>query len=161
MYYIYVFHCVIYFFFFKQKTAYEMRISDWSSDVCSSDLPAINGGPTTGQQNADYVAGSQALEIRQGGTLRDRDSLLGDIANSSPMYVQDNEMIYVGANDGMLHAFSATKGQERFAYVPARIDFAALGTLSDPKYSTKHRYFVAGPVMVTSQEQAAGKHKMG
>src|SRR3546814_4980327 len=35
--------CVLYmlylsFFFFKQKTAYEMRISDWSSDVCSSDL---------------------------------------------------------------------------------------------------------------------------
>src|SRR3546814_7199482 len=30
----------VFFFFFKQKTAYEMRISDWSSDVCSSDLPA-------------------------------------------------------------------------------------------------------------------------
>src|SRR3546814_6468755 len=30
---------VWFFFFFKQKTAYEMRISDWSSDVCSSDLP--------------------------------------------------------------------------------------------------------------------------
>src|SRR3546814_5758888 len=30
--------CFCYFFFFKQKTAYEMRISDWSSDVCSSDL---------------------------------------------------------------------------------------------------------------------------
>src|SRR3546814_12602198 len=29
------------FFFFKQKTAYEMRISDWSSDVCSSDLPLV------------------------------------------------------------------------------------------------------------------------
>src|SRR3546814_8412071 len=29
---------VLYVFFFKQKTAYEMRISDWSSDVCSSDL---------------------------------------------------------------------------------------------------------------------------
>src|SRR3546814_10279918 len=29
----------MFFFFFKQKTAYEMRISDWSSDVCSSDLP--------------------------------------------------------------------------------------------------------------------------
>src|SRR3546814_12816049 len=29
---------MFYFFFFKQKTAYEMRISDWSSDVCSSDL---------------------------------------------------------------------------------------------------------------------------
>src|SRR3546814_18541495 len=43
---------VIMFFFFKQKTAYEMRISDWSSDVCSSDLkenvrlvsPYIGGG---------------------------------------------------------------------------------------------------------------------
>src|SRR3546814_9222050 len=30
---------VVCFFFFKQKTAYEVRISDWSSDVCSSDLP--------------------------------------------------------------------------------------------------------------------------
>src|SRR3546814_10735208 len=30
--------CMFIFFFFKQKTAYEMRISDWSSDVCSSDL---------------------------------------------------------------------------------------------------------------------------
>src|SRR3546814_11968016 len=30
-----------YFFFFKQKTAYEMRISDWSSDVCSSDLTVL------------------------------------------------------------------------------------------------------------------------
>src|SRR3546814_9883880 len=30
----------LFFFFFKQKTAYEMRISDWSSDVCSSDLHA-------------------------------------------------------------------------------------------------------------------------
>src|SRR3546814_4499647 len=34
---------VLVFFFFKQKTAYEMRISDWSSDVCSSDLPDRNG----------------------------------------------------------------------------------------------------------------------
>src|SRR3546814_5945248 len=31
------------FFFFKQKTAYEMRISDWSSDVCSSDLEVRSG----------------------------------------------------------------------------------------------------------------------
>src|SRR3546814_1292585 len=31
------------FFFFKQKTAYEMRISDWSSDVCSSDLVELGG----------------------------------------------------------------------------------------------------------------------
>src|SRR3546814_14243076 len=42
--------CILYWlyvFFFKQKTAYEMRISDWSSDVCSSDLssPARTGRP--------------------------------------------------------------------------------------------------------------------
>src|SRR3546814_5876944 len=38
---------LIIFFFFKQKTAYEMRISDWSSDVCSSDLfPEGAGRPT-------------------------------------------------------------------------------------------------------------------
>src|SRR3546814_4886403 len=33
--------CLFLFFFFKQKTAYEMRISDWSSDVCSSDLRGL------------------------------------------------------------------------------------------------------------------------
>src|SRR3546814_5325056 len=38
LYEVFVFFVVVCFFFFKQKTAYEMRISDWSSDVCSSDL---------------------------------------------------------------------------------------------------------------------------
>src|SRR3546814_16193331 len=37
------FFCLV-FFFFKQKTAYEMRISDWSSDVCSSDLILVGVG---------------------------------------------------------------------------------------------------------------------
>src|SRR3546814_6520930 len=37
---------IVFFFFFKQKTAYEMRISDWSSDVCSSDLHFIGGHDT-------------------------------------------------------------------------------------------------------------------
>src|SRR3546814_8650544 len=42
--------CFFVFFFFKQKTAYEMRISDWSSDVCSSDL--AEGWPDrTGRQS--------------------------------------------------------------------------------------------------------------
>src|SRR3546814_7042746 len=36
---LYALSICLFFFFFKQKTAYEMRISDWSSDVCSSDLP--------------------------------------------------------------------------------------------------------------------------
>src|SRR3546814_9707424 len=38
------------FFFFKQKTAYEMRISDWSSDVCSSDLTRGGDRARTGAQ---------------------------------------------------------------------------------------------------------------
>src|SRR3546814_14573474 len=47
---------LVLFFFFKQKTAYEMRISDWSSDVCSSDLAAdageAAGGLTACNKNA-------------------------------------------------------------------------------------------------------------
>src|SRR3546814_6890992 len=43
------------FFFFKQKTAYEMRISDWNSDVCSSDLAPSSNGVTVG-----FAASSQA-----------------------------------------------------------------------------------------------------
>src|SRR3546814_7990718 len=43
---IYICICFMLFFFFKQKTAYELRISDWSSDVCSSDLiRALQGTP--------------------------------------------------------------------------------------------------------------------
>src|SRR3546814_2658485 len=46
--------CCFCFFFFKQKTAYEMRISDWSSDVCSSDLK--NQNPLEPQDNGEFVA---------------------------------------------------------------------------------------------------------
>src|SRR3546814_2042688 len=44
-------------FFFKQKTAYEMRISDWSSDVCSSDLPVLHrsGRPCCLECDSDRV----------------------------------------------------------------------------------------------------------
>src|SRR3546814_4262883 len=50
--------CLVFvFFFFKQKTAYEMRISDWSSDVCSSDL-----GSGVNQSQVSCALGQQALE---------------------------------------------------------------------------------------------------
>src|SRR3546814_13047179 len=42
-------YSLYFFFFFKQKTAYEMRISDWSSDVCSSDLPSRASDVTPGR----------------------------------------------------------------------------------------------------------------
>src|SRR3546814_1743959 len=62
---------VCFFFFFKQKTAYEMRISDWSSDVCSSDLHArvdeetarTNGGVEHG---ADKRAGEGSAQGARG-----------------------------------------------------------------------------------------------
>src|SRR3546814_2541780 len=43
------------FFFFKQKTAYEMRISDWSSDVCSSDLLGVRQARLFGLQGVPFV----------------------------------------------------------------------------------------------------------
>src|SRR3546814_3179492 len=43
------------FFFFKQKTAYEMRISDWSSDVCSSDLPGLVAVPQICDETAKQI----------------------------------------------------------------------------------------------------------
>src|SRR3546814_4253415 len=61
----------IYFVFFKQKTAYEMRISDWSSDVCSSDLAYARSKDSRVRQVSASLAGSwQAVTIlRADGTL--------------------------------------------------------------------------------------------
>src|SRR3546814_14801904 len=50
---------LLYFFFFKQKTAYDMRISDWSSDVCSSDLL------TNRAKEADELSGELATELKK------------------------------------------------------------------------------------------------
>src|SRR3546814_8997338 len=55
-------------FFFKQKTAYDMRISDWSSDVCSSDLTAPTSGSGTGSsaRAAGQTRFSRPLRSRRG-----------------------------------------------------------------------------------------------
>src|SRR3546814_1299110 len=56
------------FFFFKQKTAYEMRISDWSSDVCSSDLHSLKARAAAAI-NPDASTGSAATgSAAQGGS---------------------------------------------------------------------------------------------
>src|SRR3546814_19220805 len=60
-----------YFFFFKQKTAYEMRISDWSSDVCSSDL-------ATGVFEACWLLGRENL-------LADRRALPPMLVHHAPV----------------------------------------------------------------------------
>src|SRR3546814_17896721 len=56
-----IYSCVFCFFFFKQKTAYEMRISDWSSDVCSSDLSGLAEKVISADQ-AQYEIVARATE---------------------------------------------------------------------------------------------------
>src|SRR3546814_1717887 len=55
---------VIMFFFFKQKTAYEMRISDWSSDVCSSQVTTLSSNGDF-SQSTSLVAQSLSIEVNQ------------------------------------------------------------------------------------------------
>src|SRR3546814_21199503 len=63
---------VLFFFFFKQKTAYEIRISDWSSDVCSSDLPALfDAYDTALQQLAGGTRAAGALRRFEWTLLRE------------------------------------------------------------------------------------------
>src|SRR3546814_6605002 len=52
------------FFFFKQKTAYEMRISDWSSDVCSSDLAARAAAGFMAGARGEAVGNTVGYRIR-------------------------------------------------------------------------------------------------
>src|SRR3546814_294415 len=58
-----LFYFLCFFFFFKQKTAYEMRISDWSSDVCSSDLQDRCGQEALVQSPHDRLACAQPDEM--------------------------------------------------------------------------------------------------
>src|SRR3546814_12320230 len=52
-------------FFFKQKTAYEMRISDWSSDVCSSDLLAVLGDVQRRRLRGVELAGAEQVGLEE------------------------------------------------------------------------------------------------
>lgn len=120
--------------------------------------------PVTGDQNAAYILGDPSLEKRKpGGTLRNRIDtngnglVLGDIVDSSPAYSTDSKSLFVGANDGMLHAFDSATGKEQFAYIPAGLKFSGttgLGALSDPQYV--HNWFVDGPVVVSTLARTPG-----
>ncbi|MCK0506288.1 pilus assembly protein [Aromatoleum anaerobium] len=113
----------------------------------------------------EYLRGNDALELRNGGTFRNRTVKLGDIVNSAPVFVgaprfrypdslesaaystfvtnkkNRTKMIYVGANDGMLHGFNADTGIEQMAYVPGPV-YGRLSELPSTTYS--HRYYVDG-----------------
>jgi type IV pilus assembly protein PilY1 len=102
---------------------------------------------TTAQARVEYLKGNDIKENDIGG-FRRRSSKLGDIVHSEP--VHENNVIYVGANDGMLHAFSnqtfetisstnPAPGDELFAYIPNLV-FPNLIELTNPEYN--HKYFV-------------------
>lgn len=142
----------------------------WAS-LSSSQQTALNtdiGGTVDGlgSSRLDYLRGDDTNEVSNGGAFRNRTSTkLGDIIGSSPQYTSDENfgyaddlesapystfvsskasrtpMVYVGANDGMLHGFNATTGVEKIAYVPSAV-YSNLSKLTSPSYS--HLYFVDG-----------------
>src|SRR3546814_3961452 len=75
--YLLSFFCL--FFFFKQKTAYEMRISDWSSDVCSSDL--ATPGPVGDAERAAYGA---AFDVLKAGRYDESANMFQDFLRQFP-----------------------------------------------------------------------------
>src|SRR3546814_16211916 len=97
------------FFFFKQKTAYEMRISDWSSDVCSSDLE-YNGGcvwraivwqaalPILGQRFGFVRDGLDVVGKRQGDDvcLQDVNNSPGLLASTAMAHIEPDLVTRVG-----------------------------------------------------------------
>src|SRR3546814_8053031 len=74
--------CIVcgFFFFFKQKTAYEMRISDWSSDVCSSDLHCGSG-----QRHRRRDVGGP---LRSSGHASPQNSLASPLSPLCPLYLR-------------------------------------------------------------------------
>ncbi len=124
----------------------------------------------TAQSRLGFLRGDRSLE---GTTMRLRDGLLGDIVNSGPVYVaapsasiadvdyptfynnnkNRTRAVYVGANDGMLHAFNATTGAELFGYVPNAV-FPNLAQLSSTAYV--HRSYVDATPAVAEAKLGTG-----
>ncbi len=125
---------------------------------------------SNGALRVDWLRGDRSHEkttANPGGIFRARTNLLGDIVNSSPVYVGSVDygysllpgaegssytafltssaytgrkpMLYVGANDGMLHGFNAASGQEKFAYIPNAV-FPNLSALTSPSYTHQYSY---------------------
>src|SRR3546814_5826227 len=81
------------FFFFKQKTAYEMRISDWSSDVCSSDLLAV-GQDAVVQHGGDDALALDPLDLQLHQAVVEQQDVAGvDVARQAE--VADADLAFV------------------------------------------------------------------
>ncbi|MBS0289909.1 MAG: hypothetical protein JSS07_07755 [Proteobacteria bacterium] len=129
----------------------------------------ISANQAYGQALVNYLRGERTQEVQYGGSygFRSRASLLGDIINSSPLYIpapyrnypdsiessaysafkktyaNRTPVVYVGANDGMLHGFNANTGAEVLGYIPGvRQIYQNLPNLSLTNYT--HNFFVDG-----------------
>lgn len=122
---------------------------------------------TLARARIDYVRGAAQHEMASGGPFRNRlrpvagRVPLGDIIHSSPYHLPSpdkngTDALFVGANDGMLHAFDAASGQELFGYVPKGTNWTRLVEFTSPEY--KHAYFVDGPVTVSNRAVGLGKN---
>jgi type IV pilus assembly protein PilY1 len=120
-------------------------------------------GDTNGLDVLNYLRGSTSQEVRSGGAFRNRSHRLADIVDSNPAYIgTSNEaiesasyasfesststrppVIYIGADDGMLHAIDAGTGAERFAYIPRGV-YPNLVKLVSPYYNAQHQFYVNG-----------------
>ena len=133
-----------------------------TSTLLGTDLQSFAPDPH-GQDVLNYLRGSTAQEQRNGGQFRNRSHLLGDIVDSNPAYIgasaenlqspsyrafetataSRTPVLYIGGNDGMLHAFDTTTGNEKFAYMP-RGSYSNLVNLVSPFYNAQHKFFVNG-----------------
>lgn len=116
--------------------------------------PAESGVSAT--QIANYIKGDRSQERANLGPLRNRDGVMGDVVNSSPVYSADTDTLFIGSNDGFLHAVNASTGAERFVYAPAGLNYSDLGTLASPDYV--HKFFVDGQIAVSTRKQTPGKN---
>lgn len=139
------------------------------SNLTTTDKALLDADPSTTADNSsdvvDYLRGVRTQELQNSGNFRDRTShVLGDIIHSSPLYDKDHDVLYAGANDGMLHAFKAssggvanTAGTELFGFIPAEV-VARLKNLTTPTYV--HEYFVDGDMVMTPKVAETGNHNL-
>lgn len=131
------------------------------TQVAALNRSAANVADGKGALRLNYLRGLASNEGEAPKFRKRPTSKLGDMVNSAPLFVgmpaanygapfyrdfrkaqaSRPGMIYVGANDGMLHGFDAKTGVERLAYVPSGV-FDNLSKLTDPGYV--HRYYVDG-----------------
>src|SRR3546814_4240472 len=99
------------FFFFKQKTAYEMRISDWSSDVCSSDLMVTHSDVRLASARERFDAARQAYQQ----SMRVQSQVVGNVAQDAAIIE-----ILVGKSQGAEGALQAAQATNQIGRASCR-----------------------------------------